>query len=115
MGKTCSKIINAINELPKQKEFHCLMKEEEEENGYLLIDIDFWNEPDCLICLDEVKYEEPKCINCHINGCSIISHAKCMNRWYQENKSCPICHCYLSKIPNIHFIQDTKNIAKKII
>ena len=78
-----SKTINAINELPKQKNF-TFMKEVEEENGYLLIDIDYWNEPDCLLRLDEVKYEDPKCIQCHINGCNIISH-ECMNRWYQEN------------------------------
>jgi len=111
MGKSCSKAISCIEN--KQKEYQCLTIERLDNSGYLLVDIDFWKTPDCLICLEEVKYADPKCIKCDINNCTIITHAKCMNRWYKENMTCPICQVYLSKRPEIHFAHDSVNIAKK--
>ena len=112
MGQSCSKACLGTDK--EQKEFQCLTRENIEKNDYILVDLDYWNEPDCLVCLEVVKYNDPKCIQCDINGCKIISHADCMNRWYKENRTCPICHSFLPKRPEIHFAHDTVNIAKKI-
>lgn len=49
-------------------------------------------EPLCLFCLDPVKQDAlQNPIGCH---CTIVSHTKCFDVWFQQKQQmeCPICH-----------------------
>jgi hypothetical protein len=55
-------------------------------------------EPSCLFCLDPVKQESlQNPIGCN---CTIVSHTRCFNEWFQQKQQleCPICHTI--SIPN---------------
>lgn len=57
--------------------------------------VDIENEEECPICYDELNEENIVVII----KCGHIFHKKCINRWLNQNFSCPICR----KNPSINF------------
>lgn len=43
----------------------------------------------CPICL--VEFKESKELLCKISECDHLFHLPCLAKWYENNKSCPLC------------------------
>lgn len=67
---------------------------------------------ECMICFDTIANEDPRPLNCDINGCRIRCHMSCIYKWNSIYKKCPICDFPWIQPPEIYFPRD--DIAENI-
>jgi hypothetical protein len=67
----------------------------------------------CMICMEEYKNREFKRI---IPKCQHIFHKRCIDKWLQQNASCPVCRCdLLNKKPTEQIESTELNQTSEII
>ena len=57
---------------------------------------------DCIICFEKLKNHDIKILNCN---CKTIYHAKCINKWLDEQDACPMCRKSTSSNERTSLIQ----------
>ena len=78
----CAKLIYGLGDEVK---YQLKLKYNKKKNYTpCMIDIVNINHDNCSICLDEPE-------QCSQLKCGHIFHKKCINKWFQSSKTCPVC------------------------
>ena len=66
---------------------------------------------ECTICLDDLddyknKNKIEKCLSCldiknkklYFTGCEHTFHGRCLDKWLEQNRECPLCRSYIHEL-----------------
>ena len=66
---------------------------------------------ECTICLEDLDSDKnksniEKCLSCldkknkklYFTGCEHTFHGRCLDKWLQQNRECPLCRSYIHEL-----------------